>query len=399
MIRRITASALALCITAGFAAGGVPQLLNYQGKLADSHGRPVDGSREMVFEFYDSAKSHDPLEGFSETQQVVVTAGVFNVLIGSATEGGVPASVFDGASVYLGVTVEREELLPRQRIVSVAYAFRADDAGSLGGVTASNIQAALAELQSRMVALEQRGLAPQRYVPAGQFTTSTGVAVYLDGYFIDTYEVTNELYSRFLNAGGNDDHWYSLMSGEISRTGSAAPYTYQPVSGFASRPVRFVSWFDASDFCTWRSAAEGLPAGSYRLPTEAEWEKAAGWGDPTRQTLWTYAFQSDSIDTSKCNYNNSVGTTRVVGYYANWKSWYGCYDMSGNVWEWCNDRYGDTYPSSTSNPTGPTTGTYRVLRGGSFYDNAASCRVDYRLGIGPGGVYDAFGFRSARTAQ
>jgi len=268
---------------------------------------------------------------------------------------------------------------------------------------ASNIQAALAEIQSRLSALEQSvlpgSLALMCSVPAGSFTASTGVTVYLDAYLIDTYEVTNELYARFLNAGGNDGHYHNEMSGEIGRTGMAAPYTYHPLSGFEKRPVRWVTYFDATDFCGWRSTAEGLPAGTYRLPTEAEWEKAAGWGDPTRQTLWTYAFQSDSIDTSKCNYNNSVGTTRVVGYYANWKSYYGCFDMTGNLWEWCSDWYGATYPSSTSNPTGPTTGTNRVARGGSFFHIDLFCRVDCRAYDTPSGVYYVLGFRSARTAQ
>jgi len=409
MIHRIAASALALCITqafclAGFAAEGVPQLLNYQGKLTNSLGKPVDGSKEMIFEFHDAVVDGNLLGGFSETQQVVVTKGVFNVLIGSATEGGVPASVFDGTSVYLSVKVEGEPLSPRQRIASVAYAFRsaqADDAGSLNSVPASEIQAALAGLQSRLVALEHRVLAPQCYVPAGEFKTSTGVTVYLDAYFIDTYEVTNEAYVMFLNVGGNDDHWRSEMTGEIARIGTAARYTYRVVTDFADRPVRWVSWYDATDFCAWRSTDQGLPAGTYRLPTEAEWEKAAGWGDPARTSLWTYAFQSDSIDTSKCNYNNSVGTTRPVGYYTNWQSYYGCYDMSGNLWEWCSDWFGGAgnYPSSTSNPTGPSSGAVKMKRGGSFYLDATYCRVDYRSYDLPNMRVKGYGFRAARTAQ
>ena len=416
MTRCIVALGLVLCITqafclAGFAAEGVPQLLNYQGKLNDKLGKPVDGSKEMVFEFYDAAEGGNLLAGFSETQQVVVTKGIFNVLIGSATDGGVPVSTFEQASVYLSVSVEGEQLSPRQRIASVAYAFRsaqadnathAEDAGSLNGVPASDIQAALADLQARVSALEPPPpLAPMCLVPAGEFKTSTGTMVYLNPYLIDTYEVTNQLYAMFLNAGGNDDHSSYIGSG-ISRIGTAAPYTYQVTSGFETRPVRSVTYFDATDFCAWRSTAEGLPAGSYRLPTEAEWEKAAGWGDPVRQSLWTYAFQSDSIDCNKANYADcNVGTTRDVGYYADWKSYYGCYDMTGNVREWCYDWWGDsTYPSSTSNPTGPPTGTWRVLRDGSFESYDARCRVDYRFPVAPDddGRGD-FGFRSARTAQ
>ena len=404
MIHRIMASALALCIAwafclAGFAAGRVPQLLNYQGKLADGRGTPVDGSKEMVFEFYDSAKGHDPLEGFSERQQVVVTAGIFNALIGSATEGGVPASVFHGASVYLSVTVEREELLPRQRIVSVAYAFRSDDAGSVGGVTASAIQAALAELQSRLVALEQHGLAPQCYVPAGQFMASTGVGVYLDGYFIDTYEVTNELYCRFLNAGGNDDHWHSTTDGppyeqQIIKNGAGS---YSVAPGTERRPARYVSWEDAVAFCDWRSEAEGLPVGTHHLPTEAQWEKAAGW-TPGRTTLWTYAIQSDTIDCGSVNYGSCVGRTTDVGSYSS-TSYYGCHDMSGNLTEWCSDWHQPTYPSGTLNPIGPGTGTHRVMRGASWGDSEGYCRVGTRNRASPSGVFFPIGFRCARTSE
>ena len=124
----------------------------------------------------------------------------------------------------------------------------------------------------------------------------------------------------------------------------------------------------------------------------------SGWGDPARQSLWTYAFQSDSIDSTKANYGGYLGSTQVVGYYAEWKSYYGCYDMTGNVFEWCSDWYGGTYPSSTSNPTGPTTGIYRVLRGGSWQCVSDWCRVGHRGICKPGDMDVEFGFRSVRTA-
>ncbi|HUS57683.1 MAG TPA: formylglycine-generating enzyme family protein [Planctomycetota bacterium] len=463
------------------ALADVPTLINYQGRLTDADGKPINGMRQMTFEFYDAATGGNQLpasDPFSETQTVTVTDGVFNVLIGSATEGGVPTSVFDGAEIYLSVKVEGEPLSPSQRIASVPYAFRALDAASVKGISGADIQTALADLQAfralfwtltiqppegngsttpgpgtyacavgsasapvtasvssgrfwlfdhwegtavegtattnpitigsgtggqdrtlKAVFAEHLPIAPMCLVPAGTFRTSTGVDVYLDAYFIDTYEVTNELYCRFLNAGGNDDHWHSPMSGEISRTGSAAPYTYQPVSGFESRPVGNVTWFDATDFCTWRPAAEGLPVGCYSLPTEVQWEKAAGWGDPARTSLWTYAIQSDSIDCNRANYNYCVGRTTDVGSYTNYNSYYGCYDMSGNVLEWCSDWYGDAYPSSTSNPTGPTMGTYRVLRGGTWTYSASSVETGCRGRISPSVVVGNYGFRCARTVE
>ena len=254
----------------------------------------------------------------------------------------------------------------------------------------------------RVVADDGHDLVPMCFVPAGRFMTSSGVAVYMDDYWIDTYEVTNEFYCMFLNAGGNDDHYHTDMQAEIEITGPSGNYVYHPVTGFEKRPVRWVTWYDAAHFCDWRSVAEGLPAGSYKLPTEAQWEKAAGWGTPTRQSLWPYAFQSESIDCTKANYAcgaGQAGHTTDVGSYLLWKSWYGCYDMSGNILEWCSDWYGAGYPSSTSNPTGPTTGAYRVLRGGSWDGNASTCRADYRVNyyLAPSFVGSGDGFRCART--
>ena len=237
---------------------------------------------------------------------------------------------------------------------------------------------------------------PMCLVGSGTFKTSTSVNVSLNIYYIDTYEVTNQLYCAFLNAGGNDDHWRGTMAAEISRGGSAAPYTYQVVSGWAQRPVRRVTWNDATDFCAWRSVAEGRPAGTYRLPTEAEWEKAAGWGDLTHLSLWTYAFQRDTIDSTRANYNSNIGTTTDVGAYTYWMSWYGCYDMTGNVWEWCSDWAGGSYPSSTSNPTGPATGTERVLRGGSWGNDASFCQIATRISHLPTEALSNCGFRCVR---
>jgi len=231
-------------------------------------------------------------------------------------------------------------------------------------------------------------------VPAGEFTTSTGVQVYLDAYSIGKYEVTNAQYCEFLNAGGNDDHWHTEMAPEIEHTD-----TYQPVGGFENRPVRHVTWFDAVAFCDWRCEAEGLLAGSYHLPTEAQWEKAAGW-DPVEQKLWTYPICSDIIDCSKVNYNSCmVGHTTDVGSYDPWKSCYRCYDMSGNVWEWCQDWHGGNYPTGNFNPEGAATGVNREIRGGAWISNAPDCEAGYRNQANPSSVITCVGFRIARSGR
>jgi len=186
------------------------------------------------------------------------------------------------------------------------------------------------------------------------------------------------------------------MVDEIVRAGVPGEFTYSAVAEFEQRPVRNVSWHDAVAFCDWRSEIESLPAGSYHLPYEAQWEKAAGW-DPDFQKLWTYGFTgSDTIDSDKANYGNNVGDTTNVGSYHPWRSYYGLYDASGNVWEWCQDWYG-SYPSGTTNPTGPETGTSRTLRGGSWSNIAINCRVESRLGNAPSNSSFIVGFRCARS--
>ena len=237
------------------------------------------------------------------------------------------------------------------------------------------------------------------YVSAGVFRCSTGTNVYLDGYWIGRYEVTNLEYCQFLNAGENDDHWHS-SNVEIIRESVSGAYTYHPKSSYEQRPVRWVSWNDAKAYCDWLSQREGVAQGTYHVPSEAQWEKAAAW-NPVNEIFWKYGFQSNTISSSKANYNDYIGRTTDVGNYSAWKSYYGCFDMSGNALEWCNDRWAeDAYPSSTSNPTGPSGGSYKVLRGGSWNSDAPACGSGYRLDYyPPSRVNDDGGFRVSRTSN
>jgi len=125
MFRICAVAIFIVCIVTSLTSAEIPQLLNYQGRLVDKFTKPVSGVKTMQFAFYDDPAAGNLLGGFDETQQVAVTNGVFNVLIGSATVGGVPADVFQGVDVFLSVRVAGEEQLPRRRLVSSAFAFKA----------------------------------------------------------------------------------------------------------------------------------------------------------------------------------------------------------------------------------------------------------------------------------
>ncbi len=178
---------------------------------------------------------------------------------------------------------------------------------------------------------------------------------------------------------------------------------------YGSMPITNVSWFDAVEFCNKVSELAGLQAcysknengnilcnwfaDGYRLPTEAEWEYAAKGGNISKG----YRFSGeDNLDEVGWYYDNSGGIIhRVKGKEPNEL---GIYDMSGNVWEWCWDWYGSSYYSGgeTTDPKGPTTGSRRVLRGGSWSSDAHYCHSAYRNYSYPSYSYTFVGFRVVR---
>ena len=170
-------------------------------------------------------------------------------------------------------------------------------------------------------------------------------SVTLNSYRIGKYEVTQEL-------------WEAVM-------GSNPSYFKGP-----KRPVENVSWKDCDDFI---KELDSLTGQNFRLPTEAEWEYAARGGK--NKNSYKYSGSNDLADVAWYG-DNSSSETHDVGQKS--PNSLGLYDMSGNVWEWCYDWYG-AYPSSSQiNPSGPSSGSYRVLRGGCWYFNARFCRVSYR---------------------
>ncbi len=163
----------------------------------------------------------------------------------------------------------------------------------------------------------------------------------------------------------------------------------------ANKPVEQVSWNDCQEFIKKLNLLTGL---QFRLPTEAEWEYAARGGNKSQGYKYS---GSNNIGDVAWYWDNFSSTTHQVGTKR--ANELGIYDMSGNVYEWCSDWYGSSYYSSspTNNPTGPgpTTGYYRVYRGGSWYNRAQGCRVSIRHDYFPDGRDYSIGFRLAHSLK
>jgi formylglycine-generating enzyme required for sulfatase activity len=245
--------------------------------------------------------------------------------------------------------------------------------------------------------------------------------VSVSAFWMDTVEVTKGLWD------------------EVATWAVANGYDLGPGDGdgkASDHPVYNVTWYEAVKWANARSEKEGLEpcytvdgivyrteesdspdcnwsASGYRLPTEAEWEKAARGGveghrfpwsdvdtiDHTRANYYSYSrYSYDTSPTRSAHPTYATGDspfTSPVGSFA--PNGYGLYDMAGNVWEWCWDWYGADLPGVVD-PRGPASGSGRAIRGGSWSSNASSCRVANRYSVWPDGVHDALGFRLVRTA-
>ena len=187
--------------------------------------------------------------------------------------------------------------------------------------------------------------------------------VTLSDYYIGETEVTQELWNAVM--GSNPSYFYGNMQ----------------------RPVETVSWNDCQTFI---SRLNELTGETFRLPTEAQWEYAARGGYKSKG--YTYS-GSNAIDDVAWHWYNSDRTTHPVKTKA--PNELGIYDMSGNVWEWCSDWYGDYSSAAQTDPTGPATGSGRVGRGGSWRHDATGCRVATHSSCTPASASSDTGLRLA----
>lgn len=268
--------------------------------------------------------------------------------------------------------------------------------------------------------------------------------VYTDAIYMDKFEVTNQQYADALNWAYKQG-LITVSGGVVRRFGGTnLPYclttsgssysriiwdggTFGVTAGKENHPMVMMTWYGSAAYANWRSGIEGrtpcydtstwacnFAANGYRLPTEAEWEKAARGGNTNPYYRYPWG---DSINDSQANYlysgdlyeTESQPSTTPVGYYdggqtpagVDMANGYGLYDMSGNVHEWCNDWWDGSYYSVSpySNPKGPASGAYHVVRGGAWnWFDFLSCAFRHYDGS-PSDMFNSFGFRLALNSD
>ena len=230
------------------------------------------------------------------------------------------------------------------------------------------------------------------YVPNGRFQMGSATGrpneqpahtVQLDGFYMDKYEVTNGQFERFVST---NPQWLKDRIGSQYHDGDYLKNWswYRYPSGQGDHPVVYISWYVAQAYAKWVGK---------RLPTEAEWEYAARGGLLDKKYPW-----GDKITHGEANYSGTgskdqwSGTAPVGSFRENG---YGLYDMAGNAWEWCADWYSSDYykNSPAKKPLGPSTGSRRVIRGGSWYDSIANLRLTARGFSDPTSTSYSGGFR------
>lgn len=445
----LRALALVHTLTATALQAQVPQILNYQGRVAvGSPAVNFDGSGTFKFalvntdgttSYWSNSPDTTPADGVPDTAvTLTVTKGLYSVLLGDTTltnMTAIPLTVFANADVRLRVwfddgTANGSQLLtPDQRIAAVGYAMVAGGLAPGATIPTSSITGTIPASQvvsppPGMVLIPEGAFIMGNSVAADtDITNADPVSTTVSAFYMDVTEVT-------LSQWQTVQQWGTLVG----------DYTFAAGTGkAANHPVQTVSWYDCVKWCNARSEQAGKTpvyytddarttvyrtgdvdvtnvqvnwtANGYRLPTEAEWEKAARgglsgqrfpWGNTITQNLANYYGNTASYayDLGPNGYNGigSVGgtnpATSPVGSFA--ANGYGLYDMAGNVFEWCWDWYppGSAAYAGGTDPRGAATGSSRVLRGGGWGDYASLARCASRLSGPPDGAISPVGFRA-----
>jgi len=431
----------------------VPQIINYQGRVAV--GDPAvnfDGSGAFKFALVNtdgttSYWSNDGTGGNTEPATAVtlpVTKGLYSVLLGDTTltnMTAIPPTVFANPDVRLRVwfddgTANGSQLLsPDQQIAAMGYAMVAGGLAPGATIPTSSITGTIPASQ---VVSPPPGMV---LIPAGAFIMGNSVAADTDitdaapvsttvsAFYMDVTEVTLSQWQAV--------YFWATSNGYTFAHGAQNGYTFVAGAGKGvNHPVQAVNWYDCVKWCNARSEQAGKTpvyytddaqttiyktgnvdvtnvqvkwsANGYRLPTEAEWEKAARgglsgqrfpWGNTIMQNLANYygATASFTYDQGPNGYNpigapvpGTALATSPVGSFA--PNGYGLHDMAGNVLEWCWDWYGSAAYAGGTDPHGSATGSNRVLRGGGWNGSANNARCASRSIYAPDG--NGIGFRA-----
>ncbi len=309
---------------------------------------------------------------------IVLFVGVFCSAVLAAETGDLRIIYKPGIQIYLddqvvGITAEQDGGLLVNGLIPGIYKVR-------GGNTEFGVS--IEPGKATEIKVGQDG-APMVLIPAGEFQMGSNSnldrekpihTVYLDAFYMDKYEVTNAQYKKFMDA-----------------TGRKAPkYWNDPNLNAPDHPVVGVSWYDAAAYAEW--------AGK-RLPTETEWEKAARGGLDSKKYSWGNEAVADNANRNGMGGKDWWEYTAPVGSFA--PNGYGLYDMAGNALEWCEDWSNEDYYSNSprQNPQGPSWGTDRVLRGGSWLSTVGYIRCASRFNCNPMAPFNSFGFRCVAQAQ
>ena len=371
--------------TTDYISGGIYEFLPYQGTV-------------IIYNASGAPAGYFKVLKVTAEQMIVVLPGSENFSVWSATQP---------QQLVTGITLSETELTMNEgEVKTLTWTVLPEDAENKT-VTWSSSDEAVATVTPAGNKVYVEAVADGTCVITCSATDGSGVKAECQvtvGAAGQTYTVNGVSFKMIAVEGGTFQmgssidakpvHQVTLSSFSIGET-EVTQELWEAVMGTnpsyftgSKRPVEKVSWNDCQTFITELNQLTGQ---TFRLPTEAEWEFAARGGNQSEG--YTYSGSNTIGDVAWYTENSSITTHEVATKAPNEL---GLYDMSGNVWEWCQDYYDDYSSGSQTNPTGPTTGFSRVLRGGCWNSNAANCRVAIRSYDNPACPYDELGLRLAQ---